>query len=146
MGRSRRSAPSPQRRASPSSASKRQAPPPARTASAQAPAHASQSSSGGMMSGLMGTVAQGMAFGTGSAMAHRAVGAVANSFGGSDNSSEGPAVVNEQASQQSDNSANACSPDQNAFLQCLNANVNDISSCQFYLDKFNQCKQQSAYM
>ncbi len=37
-----------------------------------------------MMSGLMGTVAQGMAFGTGSAIAHRAVGAIADSFGGDD--------------------------------------------------------------
>ncbi len=36
------------------------------------------------MSGLMGTVAQGMAFGTGSAIAHRAVGAIADSFGGDD--------------------------------------------------------------
>nr|CCA25387.1 conserved hypothetical protein [Albugo laibachii Nc14]CCA25460.1 conserved hypothetical protein [Albugo laibachii Nc14] len=145
MGRSRRSAPSPQRRASPSSPSRRQqAQPPARTASAQPPAHASQSSSGGMMSGLMGTVAQGMAFGTGSAMAHRAVGAVANSIGGSD-SNEAPVSVNEQT-QQCDNSVNVCVSHQKEFLECLNAHVNDISSCQFQLDKYNQCKQQSTYM
>jgi len=38
-----------------------------------------------MMSGLMGTMAQGLAFGTGSAVAHRAVGAASNAiFGGSD--------------------------------------------------------------
>merc|ERR1719384_3113475 len=37
-----------------------------------------------MLSGIGSTIAQGMAFGTGSAIAHRAVGAVANSFGGSD--------------------------------------------------------------
>ena len=36
-----------------------------------------------MMSGLMGTMAQGMAFGAGSAVAHQAVGAAVNSFSGS---------------------------------------------------------------
>merc|ERR1739845_84337 len=39
--------------------------------------------SGGILSGIGSTIAQGMAFGTGSAIAHRAVGAVANSFSGS---------------------------------------------------------------
>ena len=41
-----------------------------------------EAQSGGMMSGLGGVVAQGMAFGVGSSIAHHAVGAVANSFGG----------------------------------------------------------------
>jgi type IV secretory pathway TrbL component len=40
-------------------------------------------SGGGMLSGLGSTIAQGFAFGTGSAVAHRAVGAVADSFSGS---------------------------------------------------------------
>ncbi|MCS4558726.1 coiled-coil-helix-coiled-coil-helix domain-containing protein, partial [Shewanella sp. C32] len=43
---------------------------------------------------------------------------------------------------------NQCGADQKAFLECLNSNSNDISSCQFYLDQFKQCQldQQSAFM
>ena len=37
-------------------------------------------------------IAQGMAFGTGSAIAHRAVGAVANSMGGGSDEVEAPAA------------------------------------------------------
>lgn len=46
---------------------------------------------GSMMGGLAGVVAEGMAFGVGSAIAHRAVGAVASSMfgGGSDNTGGG---------------------------------------------------------
>ncbi len=100
------------------------------------------------MSGLMSTVAQGMAFGTGSAIAHRAVGAVAGSFGGGSESHEA-APAAEAAPVQAQNqtaNANVCYSDQKAFLDCLNVNKNDISACQFYLDSFNQCKQQAQYM
>ncbi|GMF13121.1 unnamed protein product [Phytophthora lilii] len=103
-----------------------------------------------MMSGLMGTVAQGMAFGTGSAIAHRAVGAVAGSLsGGSDAPQQqeaAPAPQDYQAAQPPQQ--NQCGADQKAFLECLNTNSNDISSCQFYLDQFKQCQlqQQSTFM
>ncbi len=43
-----------------------------------------QQQGGGMLSGLGGVMAQGMAFGVGSAVAHRAVGAIANSFSSDD--------------------------------------------------------------
>ena len=43
-----------------------------------------QQQSGGMGSGLGRVVAEGMAFGVGSSIAHHAVGAIANSFGGDD--------------------------------------------------------------
>ncbi|GAB9476898.1 hypothetical protein Gpo141_00013956 [Globisporangium polare] len=146
MGRSRssRSAPAPARRAPAPSQPKRPAPAPAKTQSAPAPAPAQQSG-GGMLSGLMGTVASGMAFGTGSAIAHRAVGAVAGSFGGSSDAEHQEEPV-AQAAEQAQPQAQVCFRDQKAFLDCLNVNQNDISSCQFYLDQFNQCKQQSSYM
>ena len=104
-----------------------------------------------MMSGLMGTMAQGMAFGTGSAVAHRAVGAVAGSFSGS---SDAPEQQQEAASAPHDHQTaqppaqNQCGADQKAFLECLNSNSNDISSCQFFLDQFKQCQtqQSSAFM
>lgn len=96
-----------------------------------------------MMGGLMGTVAQGMAFGTGSAIAHRAVGAVAGSFSGSDAPAQEAAAPAAHATQQP--VQDVCATNQKSFLECLNANQNDIGACQFYLDQFNQCKQQSAY-
>lgn len=52
------------------------APPPAAPMSAPPPAAAPQAGGGGMMSGIMGGIVQGMAFGTGSAVANRAVDAV----------------------------------------------------------------------
>ena len=52
-------------------------PPPRRAATMQAPPrpaqHAPSAQSGGMGSGFMGMMAQGMAFGAGSAVAHEAV-------------------------------------------------------------------------
>merc|ERR1719275_280082 len=65
-----------------------------------------------MLSGIGSTIAQGMAFGTGSAIAHRAVGAVANSFGGSD---EQPAQV--QNVQPKDQHVNFGSDEQPAQVQ-----------------------------
>ncbi|TYZ63016.1 hypothetical protein PybrP1_008473 [[Pythium] brassicae (nom. inval.)] len=145
MGRSRssRPAPAPARRAPAPAQPKRPAPAPAKTQSAPAPAPVQQSQGGGMLGGLMGTVAQGMAFGTGSAIAHRAVGAVANSFGGSSEGEQQEAPVAQAAET---TAAPVCFRDQKAFLDCLNVNQNDISACQFYLDQFNQCKQDSAFM
>ncbi|KAE9346951.1 hypothetical protein PR003_g7184 [Phytophthora rubi] len=146
MGRSRSSRPAarPAPRRTPAPAQpRRPAPAPAQTQAAPPPAHQS-SSGGGMMSGLMGTVAQGMAFGTGSAIAHRAVGAVANSFSGSDTPQQQEAAPQDYQAAQPPQQ-NQCGADQKAFLECLNTNSNDISSCQFYLDQFKQC-QQSAFL
>jgi len=137
MARSRRSAPA--RRAP----APKRAPAPAPVRSAPAPAPAQQSSGGGLMSGLMGTVAQGMAFGTGSAIAHRAVGAVTNSFGG--DSKEAPEYQEQAAAAAAPPApaANQCISDQKAFVDCLNSNANDVAACQFYFDQFNQCQRQS---
>ena len=57
-----------------------------------------QSSGGGMMSGLMGTVATGMAFGAGSEIAHQGVRALMG--GGSGHGSSGGEQVQQQAAPQ----------------------------------------------
>ncbi|CAK4390258.1 unnamed protein product [Aphanomyces euteiches] len=130
-----RSRSSPARRPAPAPAAKpRAAPAPAPVQAAPAPAPVQQQS-GGMMSGLIGTVAQGMAFGTGSAIAHRAVGAVANSFGGSSDNAHQEAAPAAAAPVQAD----VCSNDHKAFLDCLNANQNNVASCQYYFDQYNRC-------
>ncbi|CAN0490081.1 unnamed protein product, partial [Scytosiphon promiscuus] len=69
--------------------------PPARAAPAKPPAPQQQSAGGGMLSGMASTMAQGFAFGTGSSIAHRAVGAVMGGGG----SSSAPAGEQEQSQQ-----------------------------------------------
>ncbi|XP_024368989.1 uncharacterized protein [Physcomitrium patens] len=119
----------------------RQAPPPAPVRQAHPPAVPQQSQGGGgMLSGIGSTIAQGLAFGTGSAVAHRAVDSVM-----------GPrTVVHEHVGGQPDSggqaplaqpvSADACANQSKAFQDCVNANNSDIGRCQFYIDMLNECR------
>ncbi|KAI9895118.1 hypothetical protein PsorP6_019095 [Peronosclerospora sorghi] len=97
-----------------------------------------------MVSGLVSTVAQGMAFGTGIAIAHRAVGAVAGSFSCSLEAShpQPEAAPSFQESRAVQPPETQCGAYQKALLECLNSNSNDISSCQFYLEQFKKCQLQ----
>lgn len=97
-----------------------------------------------MMGGLLGTVAEGMAFGTGSAIARHAVNSVVDSFGSSDKD-QPQQTAHAAAPAPIASAAPICVNDQKAFMECLNTKMNDISACQFYLDALNQCKQQSAW-
>ncbi|ETV83214.1 hypothetical protein H257_03998 [Aphanomyces astaci] len=144
MARSRSSASSPRR----SVPAAKPAAAPAVQQSAPAPAQVQ--SGGGLGSGLLSTVAEGMAFGTGSAMAHRAVGAIANSIGGSNDKTPATtttttATAPTAASSLSPPESNSCFNDHKAFLDCLQTNKNDVASCQFYFDQFNMCKSQTTF-
>ena len=84
----------------------------------------------------MGAIAEGMAFGGGSAVAHRAVDAVM-----------GPRTIHHevtQAVQQGGGGQNrepdVCVDQMKAFKDCLSANANDIGKCQFYVDMLNECR------
>ncbi|KAL5563366.1 hypothetical protein UlMin_033113 [Ulmus minor] len=97
------------------------------------PAPAQQGGGGSLLGGIGSTIAQGMAFGTGSAMAHKAVDVVlaatpaaptTNSFDGSD----------------------ACGIHTKAFQDCLNSYGSDLSKCQFYMDMLIECKKNSGGM
>ena len=95
-----------------------------------------------MMSGIGSTIAQGMAFGTGSAIAHRAVGAVAGAVtgGGSEEPAqhyEAPAV---QQGQMPSSASDACQIDKQNFFECLKMNNGDAQSCQFLYDAMKQCQ------
>lgn len=77
------------------------------------------SSGGGMLSGIGSTIAQGMAFGTGSAIAHRAVGAAANAMTGG-GGEEAPAGQAAAAPQQMDSQVDgACAYDKTMYFDCL---------------------------
>jgi hypothetical protein len=141
-GGRKKSAPAPARPAS-RPASTSSAPPPAPRAQAPPPAQ-QQSSGGGMGGGLMATVAQGMAFGTGSAIAHQAVGAIAGSFRGSGD--EAPAQAQQQSQSQGGGSAvneeAPCRLQSTRFYECLEKSGNDISQCQFFFEALNACKKE----
>lgn len=97
-----------------------------------------------MMSGLGSTIMQGMAFGTGSAVAHRAVGAAAESFGGG---SGEQAAAPEYASgampqdQQQQQNLGACAMDKQMFYECLQVNKGDQQGCHFLYEQLKECQQ-----
>ena len=95
-----------------------------------------------MMSGLGGMVAQGMAFGTGSAIAHRAVGAVAGAMSGdcdsgAERQQEYQAQGQEQVQQQQQH---PCMENMQAFNMCVQQNGNDISMCQGLYEALQSCQ------
>ncbi|KAI8532406.1 hypothetical protein RHMOL_Rhmol11G0212700 [Rhododendron molle] len=127
-------------RAAPRPAPVRNPPQPVSHAPPPAPV---QGGSGGSMLGALGaTIAQGMAFGTGSAVAHRAVDAVMGP-----RTIQHETVVSESAPAPAPTAnsmgSDACSMHSKAFQDCLNGYGNDISKCQFYMDMLAECKRNS---
>jgi hypothetical protein len=102
-----------------------------------------------MLSGIGSTIAQGMAFGTGSAIAHRAVGAVANSFGGGSESAQ-PQQQQQQQPQQvsrmNDDLQGACAQDKQMFFECLKVNQGDQQSCSFLYQTLQECQRNQSQM
>lgn len=88
-----------------------------------------------------------MAFGTGSAIAHRAVGAVAESFSGDKdkNTHAAPAAPAPEHQPQIQNSP--CAEQYTMFANCLKMNPNNMSACDTYMESLNSCKaaQSSSY-
>uniref|UniRef100_A0A7N0UGG1 CHCH domain-containing protein n=1 Tax=Kalanchoe fedtschenkoi TaxID=63787 RepID=A0A7N0UGG1_KALFE len=116
--------------------------PPAPVNRAPPPAPAPAQGGGGMLSGIGSTIAQGMAFGTGSAMAHRAVDAVMGprTIQHEISATESPAAAPTSAA------ADTCNNHSKAFQDCVNHFGSDISKCQFYMDMLAECKRNSGSM
>jgi len=128
-------------------------PAPAASTSTPAPMQAAKPSGGGMFSGIGSTIAQGMAFGTGSAVAHQAVGAAVGAFsGGSGSSSDQQQAAAPEASQQPMTAASAvdnngvCANDKQLFFDCLKTNSGDAQSCNFLYEQLQQCQNSSTQM
>lgn len=130
-----RSAPRPAPRAAPR-------PAPAPVSHAPPPAPMQSSGGGSMLGGIGSTIAQGMAFGTGSAVAHRAVDAVMGprTIQHETVASEAPAAA---APTTSSAGSDACSVHTKAFQDCINSSGSDIGKCQFYMDMLNECRRNS---
>lgn len=90
------------------------------------------------MSGLMGTVVQGAALGTGSALAHRAV----NSFfdSGSEAPAAAPAAAPVAPQYAQAPAEGPCAGQTKAFAECMSKNNGDMGACQFYFDMMQQCR------
>nr|XP_018680173.1 PREDICTED: uncharacterized protein C6C3.02c-like isoform X1 [Musa acuminata subsp. malaccensis] len=131
-----RSAPRAARRPAPV----RNPPQPAR----QAPPPAPVQGGGSILGGIGSTIAQGVAFGTGSAVAHRAVDAVMGprTFQHETIASEAPTAA-APANPVNYSGTDACSIHSKAFQDCINNYGSDISKCQFYLDMLNECRRGS---
>ncbi|OWM87719.1 hypothetical protein CDL15_Pgr016415 [Punica granatum] len=115
---------------------------------ASPPAPMQSGGGGSILGGIGSTIAQGMAFGTGSAVAHRAVDAVMGP-----RTIQHETVVSEVAASpapaptsSSIGGADACSVHSKAFQDCLNNFGNDISKCQFYMDMLSECRKNSGSM
>eukprot|EP00850_Spirogloea_muscicola_P016530 SM000134S26973 [mRNA] locus=s134:359934:360852:- [translate_table: standard] len=98
---------------------------------------------GGMFAGIGSTIAQGLAFGTGSAVAHRAV----DSVMGPRSVVHEHSAVPEAARPAPDSpyaytavSADSCVNQAKAFQDCISFNNEEIGKCQFYLDMLKQCR------
>ncbi|KAL9241400.1 hypothetical protein vseg_015516 [Gypsophila vaccaria] len=120
-------------------------PPPQTVNHAPPPAPVPASGGGSLLSGIGSTIAQGVAFGTGSAVAHRAVDAVMGP-----RTIQHETVISEAAAAQpisaASSAGDACGIHSKAFQDCLNNYGSDISKCQFYLDMLSECRRNSGVM
>ena len=105
-----------------------------------------------MLSGLGSTIMQGMAFGGGSAIAHRVVDGIAGPrqvehvHSGMEGQ-QGPQVAGQamQAIDTGDRGMNRqveqqCGDEVMQFQRCLQENRNDFNTCSFYFDVLAQCQ------
>jgi hypothetical protein len=100
-----------------------------------------------MLSGIGSTIAQGMAFGTGSAIAHRAVGAAAGAMGGGDSGGDPVyAADQQQAPMQHQSLEGACATDKQMFFECLQVNKGDQQACSFLYEQLQQCQRSESTM
>ena len=99
--------------------------------------------------GIGSTIAQGFAFGTGSAVAHRAVGAVSDSFSGGGSSGEAASAPEyaqgAMPQEQQQMNGGACSAERQIYYDCLRDNKDDGAVCQFLLEQLKSCNQNQMY-
>lgn len=99
-----------------------------------------QGGGGGMLAGLGATMAQGFAFGTGSAIARTAVDSV---MGGRSSAPapEAPAQAVSAPSESQFQVPSACRLDHQAFNDCIRLNTANASNCEFYFNALKACQQ-----
>ncbi|XP_074575390.1 uncharacterized protein LOC141831875 [Curcuma longa] len=126
-------------RAAPRPAPVRNPPQPVHHAPPPAPVQAG----GSVLGGIGSTIAEGMAFGTGSAMAHRVVDAVMGPRTIQHETVVSEAAAAAPAATMGNAGTDACGVHSKAFQDCINNFGSDISKCQFYLDMLHECRRGS---
>jgi hypothetical protein len=91
-----------------------------------------------LMSGLAGTVMQGMAFGGGSAVAHRAIDGVMGPR--QVEHVNVPAAAPAAAAAQQSGGLRGCTDEYSAFNQCVRDSQGDMNSCKFQFDVYSMCQ------
>lgn len=122
------------------------APPPKTTPAPMQSQPPATSGGGGMLSGIGSTIAQGMAFGTGSAVAHRAVGAAAGALSGDGGTEAAPVEYDQQQQPMQQQPQGACAQDKTMFFECLKENKGDQEACRFLYDQLQQCQRNETSM
>lgn len=99
-----------------------------------------------MGAGLMATMAQGVAFGAGSEVAHQAVRSFMGGGSGSSGHAE-PAAAPAAAAPMSaaSTSAPVCQMPQQDLYKCLQEQNGNVSACQYYFDALKQCQQNGSF-
>jgi len=120
--------------------------PPQPVSRAPPPAPAQAGSGGSILGGIGSTIAQGMAFGTGSAVAHRAVDAVMGPRTIQHETVASEAAGAPAPTTNSLGGSDACGVHSKAFQDCLNNYGSDLSKCQFYMDMLAECRRNSGSM
>ena len=123
-------------------------PAPVRQAPTPAPVQQAPAAGGGMMSGIGGTIVQGMAFGAGSEVAHQAVRSMMGGGGGHGNAPQQQQQVEQQpmqqqyapVDQQQQVQQDPCAGFNMNLVNCLKNNTEGIGMCQDYMNMLQQCQ------
>lgn len=116
---------------------------PPQAASRAAPPAPAQPQSGSLMGSIGSTIAQGMAFGGESAIAHRVVDAVMGPRTIQVESAAARATTATSPAMGGAAGSDSCSIHSQAFQDCINNFGSGISKCQFYLDMLSECRRNS---
>ena len=93
------------------------------------------------MSGLMGTMVQGMAWGTGTAVAREAVGAAMGAMGGGGSSAPKEAAPVAETAAPAQQFTGPCAVQQQSFYECLQRANGDAAACQNFFEGLSSCQQ-----
>ena len=138
FGGSKRSSSTTAKRAPPP---RRRPPPPAAKTSAPPPA-APATGGGGIMSGMGAAIAQGMAFGTGSAVAREAMGAMGIGSRSHDAPAESDAGAASATEANAEQPPEPCARQVDAFYTCLERDGSSFSACQNLFELMKSCQEE----
>lgn len=117
---------------------------------AQPPSATTMGGGGGStLGGLMGTMASGLAFGTGTAIAHKAVNAVADTISGcnaKEDSHLDPSSVSHSSTTAFVAPDGPCDTDSRSFQSCITSNSSNVDACNHSFKALQACQRNHQFM